>query len=455
MKEVITISVGQCGLQLGVAFWKAMALEHGLTPSGEKDPNAPLPPSGFFYRDQDNRFVPRAVLVDLESRVLNKYRGHIDQYYNHDNVIDGTYYHKESDDDNPGGGAGNNWAQGYQKAPRVRNALGESILDIVDREVRLAEHVDGFIVIHSVAGGTGSGVGSWLIEQLREVYPMKVIQTISVLPQRGAGVSDTTVQPYNTVLTMKRLLKYSDAAMVLDNNKLQAIVSEKADSSDEHGIGNDIVVKALLAWTAPLRFPGSHCTSLPELVATLVVSPRLNLLVPALSPIRAKALRKSTVQNLMRQLTDRSHQLAPSADPRRTISHATIMLGGVGPTARAEARAAIAQQTAAAGPVGYVGWTVPSWPVVMPDSPGPMRGVYMTCTTGAADMLEALEADLRKLYRRGAFLNQYRGLLEFTETEVDGKGVLTVPEIDDAVHELELAVKEYRAARSSDYLSSL
>lgn len=36
--------------------------------------------------------------------------------------------------------------------------------------------------MHSIAGGTGSGLGSCLLEQLNEFYPKKVIQTYSVFP---------------------------------------------------------------------------------------------------------------------------------------------------------------------------------------------------------------------------------------------------------------------------------
>ena len=40
----------------------------------------------------------------------------------------------------------------------------------------------GFLLIHSIAGGTGSGTGSYLLERLNDRFPKKIIQTYSVFP---------------------------------------------------------------------------------------------------------------------------------------------------------------------------------------------------------------------------------------------------------------------------------
>jgi tubulin gamma len=60
----------------------------------------------FFYQADDQHYIPRALLMDLEPRVINgiqnsEYRN----LYNHENI-----YLSEH-----GGGAGNNWASGYHQ----------------------------------------------------------------------------------------------------------------------------------------------------------------------------------------------------------------------------------------------------------------------------------------------------------------------------------------------------
>jgi tubulin gamma len=62
----------------------------------------------------------------------------------------------------------------------------------------------GFLFVHSIAGGTGSGLGSFMLEKLNDHYPKKIIQCYSVFPNQQQS-SDVIVQPYNSLLTLKRL----------------------------------------------------------------------------------------------------------------------------------------------------------------------------------------------------------------------------------------------------------
>jgi tubulin gamma len=61
-------------------------------------------------------------------------------------------------------------------------------------------------------------MGSCLLEQLNDRFPKKLIQTYSVFPNsnQDAG-SDVVVQPYNSLLTLKRLTLNADSVVVLGN----------------------------------------------------------------------------------------------------------------------------------------------------------------------------------------------------------------------------------------------
>lgn len=79
--------------------------------------------------------------------------------------------------------------------------------------------------LHSIAGGTGSGLGSYLLEALNDRYPKKLIQTYSVFPN-NIETSDVVVQPYNSMLSLKRLTENADSVVVLDNGALNRIASD-------------------------------------------------------------------------------------------------------------------------------------------------------------------------------------------------------------------------------------
>lgn len=68
------------------------------------------------------------------------------------------------------------------------------------------------MLLHSIAGGTGSGMGSFLLERLNDRFPKKLIQTYSVFPDtHDAG--DIVVQPYNSLLSMRRLTQNADSVV--------------------------------------------------------------------------------------------------------------------------------------------------------------------------------------------------------------------------------------------------
>ena len=66
-------------------------------------------------------------------------------------------------------------------------------------------------------------------------YPKKLVQTYSVFPNQETssdatstiGVSDVVVQPYNSMLTLKRLTQSADCVVVLDNTALNRIATDR------------------------------------------------------------------------------------------------------------------------------------------------------------------------------------------------------------------------------------
>lgn len=125
----------------------------------------------FFYQADDEHYIPRAVLLDLEPRVINTIMGSpYSKLYNRENV----FVSKN------GGGAGNNWASGFSQGEK----LSEEIFDIIDREADGSDSLEGFVLCHSIAGGTGSGMGSNILEKLSDRFPKKLVQTYSVFPNQ-------------------------------------------------------------------------------------------------------------------------------------------------------------------------------------------------------------------------------------------------------------------------------
>ena len=46
---------------------------------------------------------------------------------------------------------------------------------MVERAAEGSDSLEGFILTHSIAGGTGSGLGSFVLEKLNDRFPKKII----------------------------------------------------------------------------------------------------------------------------------------------------------------------------------------------------------------------------------------------------------------------------------------
>ncbi|CAM9576388.1 unnamed protein product, partial [Ectocarpus fasciculatus] len=268
-REIITLQLGQCGNQIGSEFWKRLCAEHGISPDGNLVEHAHAGDDRkdvFFYQADDEHYVPRNIMIDLEPRVIHGIQSSAYRdLYNQENF----FVAKE------GGGAGNNWASGYRQGSEHE----DYVMEMIDREADNSDSLEGFVLSHSIAGGTGSGMGSYLLEVLNDHFPKKLIQTYSVFPNWDHS-NDVVVQPYNSLLTLKRLTLNADCVVVLDNTALNRIAVDRLKLQNPTVSQlNSLVSTVMSASTTTLRYPGYMNNDLIGLVASLIPTPRCHFLM--------------------------------------------------------------------------------------------------------------------------------------------------------------------------------
>ena len=78
MREVISIHIGQAGVQMGNACWELYCLEHGIQPDGQMPSDESFGTENddsfntFFSETSSGKHVPRAIFIDLEPSVIGK-----------------------------------------------------------------------------------------------------------------------------------------------------------------------------------------------------------------------------------------------------------------------------------------------------------------------------------------------------------------------------------------------
>jgi tubulin beta len=77
MRELVHVQAGQCGNQIGAKFWEVIADEHGIDPTGTYHGDSDLQLERinvYFNEATGGRYVPRAVLMDLEPGTMDSVR---------------------------------------------------------------------------------------------------------------------------------------------------------------------------------------------------------------------------------------------------------------------------------------------------------------------------------------------------------------------------------------------
>lgn len=210
---------------------------------------------------------------------------------------------------------------------------------MIDREADNSDSLEGFVMLHSIAGGTGSGVGSYLLEKLNDRYPKKLIQTYSVFPNTEHS-SDVVVQPYNSMLTLKRLTLNADAVVVIDNTALNKIAVDRLHIQNPSVMQtNSLVSTVIAASTTTLRYPGYMNNDLVGLIASLVPTPRCHFLMTGYTPLTIDVenqlkVQKTSVLDVMRRLLQPKNLMVscPTARKGCYLSILNIIQGDVDPT---------------------------------------------------------------------------------------------------------------------------
>ncbi|XP_027005362.2 tubulin beta-8 chain-like isoform X3 [Tachysurus fulvidraco] len=176
--SAVVLQVGQCGNQLGLDWWKLI----------NKKSNHHKKRCPFSSRNGELA----AVCVDTEPKVLRKaYEFVKNRKIRPSNIIEGK------------GGRGGNWAYGYHGARfEGDNGLLKQTMEALRQEAERQDYYGGTVLLHSLTGGTGSGLGSRLCEEIREEFPVRHILTVSVVPHHSG---ESPLQHYNTLLSLAAL----------------------------------------------------------------------------------------------------------------------------------------------------------------------------------------------------------------------------------------------------------
>uniref|UniRef100_A0A453J942 Tubulin beta chain n=1 Tax=Aegilops tauschii subsp. strangulata TaxID=200361 RepID=A0A453J942_AEGTS len=375
MREILHIQGGQCGNQIGAKFWEVLERVN------------------VYYNEAScGRFVPRAVLMDLEPGTMDSVRsGPYGGIFRPDNFVFGQ------------SGAGNNWAKGHYTEGAE---LIDSVLDVVRKEAENCDCLQGFQVCHSLGGGTGSGMGTLLISKIREEYPDRMMLTFSVFPS-------------------PKLVENADECMVLDNEALYDICFRTLKlTTPSFGDLNHLISATMSGVTCCLRFPGQLNSDLRKLAVNLIPFPRLHFFMVGFAPLTSRGsqqYRALTVPELTQQMWDAKNMMC-AADPRHgRYLTASAMFRGKMSTKEVDEQMLNVQNKNSSYFVEWIPNNVKSTVCDIPPTGLKMASTFIGNSTSIQEMFRRVSEQFTAMFRRKAFLHWYTGEgmdeMEFTEAE--------------------------------------
>ncbi|KAG8949793.1 Tubulin beta-2 chain [Tulasnella sp. 424] len=413
-QEIINISIGQAGNQVGQAFWETVLAEHGLDKEGlyHGTDEQQIARVGVYFSTVESqgktRHIPRSTQIDLESGVCNRIRsGPLGGLFRPD-----TYIYGENS-------AGNNWAKGYYTEGAE---LIENILDVLRKQIEECDALQGFQIIQSLGGGTGSGLGSLVMAKIREEVPDRMLSTFSILP--SPKNADTVVEPYNSILTLHQLIETSDLSICIDNEALYGLSARLGGKTTEFSQLNSIVAQVMAGVSTTLRFPGQLNGDLRKIGMNLVPFPRLHFLAPSYSPFVApgrQAYQNLSIPELTNSLFDGKNYLV-ACDPRfgKWLTAATIFRGKI---QSIEAEDAV-RKLQTKSDLQFVEWIPDNVSITLCSVPPVGQRQAATCLANITAIKDVFKRNLDQfsaMFKRKAFLMWYEmeGMdqMEFTEAE--------------------------------------
>lgn len=234
----IFVNTGQCGNQLGCSIMDSLY---------QQLHSDPFEVDAYFRTSQSKgnpKIVARAVCIDTEPKVINdciqRVKDKKTWIFENKNIV---YGH---------GGAGNNWALGYETC---RGEFLDASIDSIRRELEICNRPPSLLITHSVAGGTGSGCGTHITESAADEFPDVTRINIAVTPYHFGEV---VVQHFNTILSLSKLSAASDGILTFENEvaKQLCIEMKRIGRPSMHDI-NEIIAANILPALLP-KYPFIH-----------------------------------------------------------------------------------------------------------------------------------------------------------------------------------------------------
>jgi len=211
MSALVSLHIGQAGVQVGKKVWTQLSAEHGINEVGQIDPeNERMKHDYCFHESSTGTWGARGLFIDgdpstIDESILN---GRHKKMFLEENCVKGTR------------GAANCYSLGRYG---IFKELMKQMYVVLRRMTESCDSVGSFAIHHSIGGGTGSGVCTKVLEFLSDAVPNTQKFLYSIFP--SPVVDPCPVSNYNAIISVAETKNIHEMRLIYDNESLAKEIS--------------------------------------------------------------------------------------------------------------------------------------------------------------------------------------------------------------------------------------
>ncbi|MES1902353.1 MAG: alpha-tubulin [Paramarteilia canceri] len=294
------MGLGGAGVRMTKSTMEYIAREHQLGADGKLTTNnsnesSDLGQISFLFDEKKSGiYTPRCILADMDQTSFLPSKFGQGLAYNTNLQIKGS----------EGLDAANNFSRGFNT---VNQEILPKILDSF-RKIVESDEISSAVILHSVAGGSGSGLTAKVLTSIKEEIlstgsgsrggsKIKIIDE-ALIP--NTSVANSVLEPYNSVFYHSKTVgEVTDLALVFDNKGLFRALDKKLElKTATLNHANQLIGHLNSMLTIFARFPSQGSTlDFHDMPTNLVPFRWTKYIVPSLSPLRPKSVKLREVLN--------------------------------------------------------------------------------------------------------------------------------------------------------------
>lgn len=242
MREIISIHVGQSGIDLGSVSWELFDMSHHIHSEYQKAFESQVSShqlDAFYKETADHQFIPRALCIDTTQEHINT----IKTTEVGMRLQDYQFINTHSNDFN------NCYAYEYY-------TTSKEIIDSIRSQIRKlsaeCDNLDGFLIYQSLNEGS-TGLTSHLYDILNEEYDKANIFTFNIAPNIQKE-NNNSLDISNTLFSMAMNAKRCDLNILFDSKAVSSIWQNLLNfDNPSKSHNNQIIAQVIDSFTYSLR----------------------------------------------------------------------------------------------------------------------------------------------------------------------------------------------------------